>query len=84
MRTLNDLDHKVVNGVSGIDSQIEENLMHASSKVWQTMALKESILRQKSMHKWIKEGDSNSKFLHKSKFRRNKIVGFNTISRWIE
>lgn len=43
----------------------------------QNMNFKESIIRQKSRCKWIKDGDQNSMFFHsfmKEKYRRNGTV----------
>lgn len=34
-------------------------LFETVSKMWQTLVSRESILRKKSRHKWIEEGDSN-------------------------
>ncbi|XP_058775360.1 uncharacterized protein LOC131649625 [Vicia villosa] len=59
----------------------------ASSKMWETLNFKESILRQKARVLWMEEGNSNSKFFHKMvniRIRRNSFLGLNTPRGWID
>lgn len=49
--------------------------------MWQTMQHKESMLRQKSRGRWVRESDSNSKYFHsmmKRNFRQNGIIALNS------
>lgn len=48
-----------------------------SKSIWDSIHLKESIIRQKSRNGWIKEGDVNTRFFHailKHKYRKNSIL----------
>lgn len=81
VKDLNDLYHLVVtDGMEKIPCCLTDRRTLAPKKVWHVIQQKESIFKQESRHKWIKGGDSNSKFFHnviKSGFRRNDIVGLN-------
>lgn len=55
--------------------------------LWQAYKSKESILFQKARFKWLKEGDTNSRFFHKcinSRRRSNEIIGLWIDNRWEE
>lgn len=57
-KELNDLDHKVASELKPVSKEIVVRRMEASSKVWQRLEHKESIIKKKkSRHKWIHEGD---------------------------
>lgn len=49
VKTANDLDYLV--------DRLSDSIRKASLESWYTMEAIKSILRQKSMNKWIKEGD---------------------------
>ncbi|KAK2409977.1 hypothetical protein QL285_045372 [Trifolium repens] len=54
---------------------------------WRQLHLKESLLKQKSRMRWVKEGDSNSKYFHesiKSRRRTNQLVALKDGDQWVE
>lgn len=68
---------------SSYHSLLSRNLRDTTTKVWHSMLNRESILRQKYHHRWIKNGDLNSKFFHtsmRSKNHRNNICSLGTPS----
>lgn len=77
----NNLDLLLVN-LCPVSEEVAPRRLGDSSKICQRLQNKESIIRQKSRHKRIREGDLNSKFYHefmKTRFRRNAILGLNMI-----
>lgn len=81
VKDLNDVYHLVVtDGMEKIPCCLTDRRTLAPKKVWHVIQQKESIFKQESRHKWIKGGDSNSKFFQcviKFGFKRNGIVGQN-------
>ena len=81
---LNDLENSLT--AQPTDQQVQE-LKKAQSDLWEQSILHESILRQKSRCKWIKEGDSNTSYFHKiinSSRRRNALRGMQINGSWVE
>lgn len=73
--------------VREVPDQLRDNLKQASSFLWHHLNSMESLLQQKSRHKWINKGDYNSTLFHKSmnyRFRVNMIMGLESPSIWIE
>jgi hypothetical protein len=55
--------------------------------LWKLLKSKEVLLAQKSRVKWLKDGDSNSKYFHaclKSRERSNAIVCLKVGERWLD
>jgi hypothetical protein len=84
-KTVNDLN--IVEGLLGEDDSEAELLRREglNKDFWRQLHYKESLLKQKSRMKWIKEGDSNSRFFHesiKSRRRRNQLVALKDGDNW--
>ena len=64
-----------------------QELKQLQSDLWEQTFLQESMLRQKSRCKWLKEGDSNSAYFHKiinSSRRRNTLRGMQINGGWVD
>eukprot|EP00256_Glycine_max_P043978 XP_006595308.1 uncharacterized protein LOC102667235 [Glycine max] len=81
---LNDLENSMTTQPS--DQQVQE-LKKTQADLWEKATLHESIMRQKSRSKWIKEGDSNTSYFHKiinHSRRRNSLRGMLIDGIWVE
>jgi len=81
---LNDLENSMTTQPS--DQQVQE-LKKTQADLWEKATLHESIMRQKSRSKWIKEGDSNTSYFHKiinHSRRRNALRGMLIDGIWVE
>jgi hypothetical protein len=84
VKDLNDIEGLL----GGDDSDVELTLREGLNRdFWRQLHLKESLLKQKSSVRWVKEGDSNSKFFHesiKSRRRRNQLVALKDGEQWVQ
>ena len=72
---LNDMENALP--VQPSDQQIQE-LKKTQADLWEKATIHEACLRQKSRSRWIKEGDNNTSYFHRSiKYsrRRNAVRG---------
>lgn len=71
----------------GLSEEEVELIRSKFVDLWAALKTKETILRQKSKVKWIKEGDSNSSFFHASlvsRRRRNLLAAIQVDNLWVE
>ena len=83
-KKLNDLENSLTAHPS--DQQVQE-LKKTQSDLWEQSFLHESIVRQKSRSKWIKEGDGNTSYFHKIinfSRRRNALRGLHIEGSWVD
>ncbi|CAJ2667257.1 unnamed protein product [Trifolium pratense] len=58
-----------------------------NKEFWMQLHFKDSLLKQKSRSKWVKEGDSNTKFFHqtlKGRRRNNQLVALRDGDKWVQ
>ncbi|MCH86118.1 hypothetical protein A2U01_0006972 [Trifolium medium] len=83
---------KDLNDIEGLleDDVLESDLIRReglNNEFWRQLHLKESLLKQKSSIRWVKEGDSNSRYFHqaiKSRRRRNQLVALKYGDQWLQ
>ena len=81
---LNDLENSFT--AQPTNQQVQE-LKKAQSELWEQSILHESMLRQKSRCKWLKQGDSNTAYFHQiinSSRRRNALRGMQINGGWVD
>ncbi|CAJ2637088.1 unnamed protein product [Trifolium pratense] len=84
VKDLNDIEDLL--GGEGVDVELtrREGL---NKEFWRQLHFKESLLKQKSRMRWVKEGDSNTRFFHesiKSRRRRNQLVALKDGNQWVQ
>ncbi|GAU47952.1 hypothetical protein TSUD_06860 [Trifolium subterraneum] len=86
---------KTVNEINDIENMLGDDDMEVeltrrqglNKEFWSQLYHKESLLKQKSRTRWVKEGDSNSRYFHesiKSRRRRNQLVALKDGDRWVQ
>ncbi|XP_028196646.1 uncharacterized protein LOC114381576 [Glycine soja] len=83
-KKLNDLEDSLTAHPS---EQKIQQLKKPQSDLWEQSFLHESIVRQKSRSKWIKQGDGNTSYFHRIinfSRRRNALRGLHIDGNWVD
>ncbi|XP_058759244.1 uncharacterized protein LOC131632513 [Vicia villosa] len=87
---LNELDSLLVDHFGGNIRDLVTNRSKVTKEIWNTLNMKESMIRLKSRQLWLEEGNKNTRFFHnslKERYRRNIILaveGENGIEEGVE
>jgi hypothetical protein len=84
VKELNDIEGLLGGDEVDVELTRREGL---KKEFWSQLHFKESLLKQKSRMRWVKEGDSNSRFFHesiKSRRRRNQLVALKDGDHWVQ
>ncbi|XP_058776636.1 uncharacterized protein LOC131650960 [Vicia villosa] len=74
VESLNNLDNLLAEHHGEDISRLVDDRFNVTSDLWKSLSLKESMLRLKSRQLWLKDGDRNSEFFHKSLKERRRIT----------
>ncbi|GAU38105.1 hypothetical protein TSUD_317920 [Trifolium subterraneum] len=86
-KTVKDLND--IEGLWGGDEKDQELIRRdvLNKEFWRQLHLNECLLKQKSRLRWVKVGDSNTRFFHesiKSRRRRNQLVAVKNGDQWVQ
>lgn len=78
MHDLNAADDSLEREGGILCDEIVVKIKEASSQFWRNLRIKENMILQKSRVRWMKEGDSNSKYFHSMMKERRRVnhLGF--------
>lgn len=85
MKKINALDIK--EGDGNLSSQEQKQRDYFLVEYWKVAKFNDSLLFQKSRDRWVKDGDSNTKYFHNSvnwRRRTNAIRGLAVDGEWVE
>ncbi|XP_058749275.1 uncharacterized protein LOC131622266 [Vicia villosa] len=74
---MNGLEDDDLLAISQLSREVMDRRRNLQHNIWRNLNLKESMLKQKSRIRWIKEGDCNTKYFHaavRNRSRKNNIV----------
>jgi hypothetical protein len=84
VKDLNDIEGLLGEDVADTEMTRREGL---NKEFWSQLHFKESLLKQKSRMRWVKEGDANSRYFHesiKNRRRRNQLVALIDGEQWVQ
>ncbi|GAU16309.1 hypothetical protein TSUD_299410 [Trifolium subterraneum] len=84
VKEINDIEGLLEEGGDGKSFIRREGL---NKEFWKQLNLKDSLLKQKSRTRWVKEGDSNSRYFHESikeRRRKNQLAALRDGDTWVQ